>query len=119
MTKNVDLQRRILGIDEGIFRQAKAGFWRRLRYFQGLKTATNPRNFPLFSCGGCAEGRRISAPQCPKNSVREASKVIGVSRTTIWRLAKEGKLKTVETRLGRKRILSQSITDFISGASNA
>ena len=52
-------------------------------------------------------------------STAQASRVLGVSRATVWRLTKEGKLKTVETRMGRKRILSQSITDFISGANNA
>ena len=46
---------------------------------------------------------------------RQAAKILGVSTTTVWRLAKEGKLKTVETRLGRKRIMSQSVTDFVSG----
>ena len=49
----------------------------------------------------------------------QASKILGVSRTTVWRLAKEGKLKTIETRLGRRRIISQSITDFVLGGNNA
>ena len=51
-------------------------------------------------------------------NMTQAGKIIGVSRTTVWRLAKEGKLKLVETRLGRKRIVSQSLTDFVSGVNN-
>ena len=48
----------------------------------------------------------------------QASKILGVSRTTVWRLAKEGKIKSIETRLGRRRIISQSITDFVLGGNN-
>jgi len=50
---------------------------------------------------------------------RQAAEALGVSKTSIRRLAREGKLIAVETRLGRKRILSQSITDFVSGKNNA
>lgn len=50
---------------------------------------------------------------------RQAADALGISKTSIRRFAKEGILKTVETRAGRKRVLSQSITDFISGGSHA
>ena len=50
---------------------------------------------------------------------RQAAEILGVSTTTVWRLAREGKLKTVETRLGRKRIMSQSLTDFVFGKYSA
>jgi len=49
-------------------------------------------------------------------SHRHAAAVLGVSVTTLWRMVRDGKLKTVEIRNGRKRILSQSITDFVGVA---
>lgn len=62
---------------------------------------------------------RANTPQDRKLlNYRQAAEVLGVSKTSIRRLAKDGKLIAVETRLGRKRILSQSITDFVSGGNN-
>jgi len=67
-----------------------------------IENAINGRSAPA------AQDRRLL-------STRQAAEALGVSRTTIWRLANEGKLATVETRLGRRRIVSQSVTDFVSG----
>jgi len=51
-------------------------------------------------------------------NLKQAADELGVSKTTARRLMKEGRLTAVETRLGRKRILSQSITNLILGRSN-
>jgi len=46
---------------------------------------------------------------------RQAADALGVSKASIRRLARDGRLIAVETRLGRKRILNQSITDLVAG----
>jgi excisionase family DNA binding protein len=45
-----------------------------------------------------------------------AAKALNLSRATIWRMAKEGRLATVETRLGRKRVTGASIAALLKGA---
>ena len=45
---------------------------------------------------------------------KEAQKVIPVSRTTLWQLATEGKIKTVH--IGRRRFfLYDSLVNFVDG----
>ena len=46
---------------------------------------------------------------------RQAADALGVSKTSIRRFVKDGRLVAVETRLGRKRVTSQSITAFATG----
>ena len=47
-------------------------------------------------------------------NIKQAADALNVSKQTIRRLVKEGRLIAVETRLGRKRILNQSITDLVN-----
>lgn len=47
---------------------------------------------------------------------REAAEALNLSLGTIARLVVDGRLKTVETRMGRKRILNSSVTEFVTVA---
>ena len=68
---------------------------------------------------GDALTKKKSEPITPQDrrtlNYRQAADELGVSKTTVRRLVRAGRLATVETRLGRKRVLSQSITNFILG----
>ena len=44
-----------------------------------------------------------------------AAKELNVSRMTVHRMCADGRLPTIETRLGRRRIPSAAITAFIKG----
>ena len=46
-------------------------------------------------------------------SIAQAAVALGVSRTTIWRLLRDGRLPSVELRAGgSRRIPSQAVTEF-------
>jgi len=45
-------------------------------------------------------------------SGEKAARRLGVSKTTIWRMVKDGTLKTIEIR-GKNRILSDSLIEFV------
>ena len=44
-----------------------------------------------------------------------AAKELNVSRMTVHRMCADGRLPTIETRLGRRRIPSAAITAFLTG----
>ena len=44
-----------------------------------------------------------------------AAREINVSRATIHRMCADGRLPVIETRAGRRRIASASITEFLKG----
>ncbi len=46
-----------------------------------------------------------------------AASTIGVSRQTIWRMVRAGRLPTVEIRAGRRRIPSSALTNLLQGVS--
>jgi excisionase family DNA binding protein len=46
----------------------------------------------------------------------EAARWMHVSRQTIWRMVKEGRLPTVETRLDRYRVPAAALTAFVTRA---
>jgi excisionase family DNA binding protein len=46
----------------------------------------------------------------------EAARWMHVSRQTIWRMVKEGRLPTVETRLDRYRVPTAALTAFVTRA---
>jgi len=46
-------------------------------------------------------------------SIQQAAATLGVSRTTVWRLLKAGRLPVVELRQGSRRIPSAAITAFV------
>lgn len=64
------------------------------------------------------EGRDCQAPQRQQDNrllmMGDAAKELNVSRATVYRLIKEGRLPTVELRAGTLRIPSQAITDFVN-----
>lgn len=45
-------------------------------------------------------------------TIAQTANVLGVSRTTIWRLLRDGRLPTVELRPGSRRIPSAAVTEF-------
>ena len=49
-------------------------------------------------------------------SIAQAAVALGVSRTTIWRLLRDGRLPSVELRAGgSRRIPSAAVTAFVKG----
>ena len=46
-------------------------------------------------------------------SVQQTAAAMGVSRTTVWRLLKAGRLPTVELRPGSRRVPSAAITELV------
>lgn len=48
-------------------------------------------------------------------TLTEAAHELNVSRMTIHRMCADGRLATIQTRAGRRRIASQVITDFLKG----
>lgn len=48
-------------------------------------------------------------------SIAQASVALGVSRTTTWRLLRDGRLPYVEIRPGSRRIPSEAITALVKG----
>jgi excisionase family DNA binding protein len=45
-------------------------------------------------------------------SIQQAADALGVSRTTIWRMLRDGGLPFVELRPGSRRIPSAAVTEF-------
>jgi len=45
-------------------------------------------------------------------SIQQTAAAMGVSRTTVWRLLRDGRLPTVELRPGSRRIPSAAVTAF-------
>lgn len=48
-------------------------------------------------------------------SLTQTANVLGVSRTTVWRLLRDGRLPFVELRPGSRRIPSAAVTEFVKG----
>ncbi len=48
-------------------------------------------------------------------TLTDAAEVLGVSRMTIYRMCSDGRLATITTRAGRRRVASQAITDLLKG----
>ena len=48
-------------------------------------------------------------------SIQQAADALGVSRTTIWRMLRDGGLPFVELRPGSRRIPSAAVTAFVKG----
>jgi excisionase family DNA binding protein len=48
-------------------------------------------------------------------SIQQAADALNVSRTTIWRLLRDGRLPCVELRPGSRRVPSAAITAFVKG----
>ena len=48
-------------------------------------------------------------------SIAQAAAALGISRTSIWRMLRDGRLPCVELRKGSRRIPSAAITAFVKG----
>jgi excisionase family DNA binding protein len=46
-------------------------------------------------------------------NIQQAAEVLNVSRTTVWRLLRDGRLPYIEIRPGSRRIPSAAITAFV------
>ena len=62
------------------------------------------------------------AGQCDQQSppmrlirISEAARLTGLSRSTIWRAAKEGRIRTIEVRRGSRRIPEAELQRFAQG----
>ena len=45
-------------------------------------------------------------------SIQQAADALGVSRTTVWRLLRDGRIPVVELHPGSRRVPSQAVTEF-------
>ena len=54
-------------------------------------------------------------PNSKLPSESELLTLLGVSRMTIHRMAADGRLATIQTRAGRRRIASAALTAFLTG----
>jgi len=52
-------------------------------------------------------------------SIAQAADALGVSRTTVWRLLRDGLLPFVELRPGSRRIPSVAVTEFAKRGATA
>ena len=48
-------------------------------------------------------------------NIQQAARVLNLSRATIWRLLRDGRLPCVELRPGSRRIPSAAVTEFVKG----
>jgi len=48
-------------------------------------------------------------------NIQQAARELNISRTSVWRLLKSGRLPFVELRPGSRRIPSAAITAFVKG----
>ena len=48
-------------------------------------------------------------------TLMDAARELNVSRMTVHRMAADGRLPTITTRAGRRRIASAAITEFLKG----
>ncbi len=48
-------------------------------------------------------------------SIQQAARALNLSRTTVWRLLRDGRLPVVELRPGSRRIPSAAVTAFVKG----
>jgi excisionase family DNA binding protein len=48
-------------------------------------------------------------------SIQQAADALGISRTSVWRLLRDGRLPFIELRKGSRRIPSEAITAFVKG----
>ena len=63
------------------------------------------------------EGKRIETDTGDRKllTLMDAARATGLSRMTIHRMCADGRLATIQTRAGRRRVASQTITDFLKG----
>ena len=52
-------------------------------------------------------------------SMGAASAALGLSRQTVWRMTREGRLPVVEIRRGQKRIPEAGLREFVEGRCHA
>ena len=48
-------------------------------------------------------------------NIQQAARELNISRTSVWRLLRDGRLPCVELRKGSRRIPSAAITAFVKG----
>jgi excisionase family DNA binding protein len=48
-------------------------------------------------------------------SIAQAARALNLSRTTVWRLLRDGRLPFVELRKGSRRVPSEAITALVKG----
>ena len=48
-------------------------------------------------------------------SIAQTARALNLSRTSIWRMLRDGRLPCVELRPGSRRVPSQAVTEFVKG----
>lgn len=79
-----------------------------------LKILTAPPD-TLAKVAGLLEGRVPEAAPGDRRllTFTDAARHLNVSRMTVHRMVADGRLPVVETRLGRRWVASQALTDFL------
>lgn len=78
-----------------------------------LATATPPL---LAQVDAVLEGRKErTAPETRLYSISQTARLLNVSRMTVYRLKKQGRLRAVELPGGTSRITSASVEAFAAG----
>ena len=64
-----------------------------------------------------AENKSVAQPPADRRllTLAAAATVLGVSRQTVLRMSRDGRLPVVETRAGRFRVPSHALTDLLKG----
>lgn len=71
----------------------------------------------LLAALGCAAGSEAGSLRLL--TLSEAARAINVSRATVQRMCADGRLATVETRLGRRRVPFTALTALVSRGEGA
>ena len=64
-----------------------------------------------------AENKSVAQPPADRRllTLAATATVLGVSRQTVLRMSRDGRLPVVETRAGRYRVPSYALTDLLKG----
>ena len=77
--------------------------------------ATPPEDMPRWY--EFAENKSVAQPPADRRllTLAATATVLGVSRQTVLRMSRDGRLPVVETRAGRFRVPSYALTDLLKG----
>jgi len=77
--------------------------------------STPPEDMPRWY--EFAENKSVAQPPADRRllTLAAAAKVLNLSRQTVLRMSRDGRLPVVETRAGRFRVPSYALTDLLKG----
>lgn len=77
--------------------------------------AANPRLLARIDSILAGEIEGATDPDRRLLSIQQAARALNLSRTSVWRLLRDGRLPFVELRPGSRRVPSAAITAFVKG----